>query len=100
MTSTPFSPTITAPTADNIQMDIDSNLEAQQAAQELSQAQEWVCAANKAQERHKEEWKRKEEEEEAQQIVAMEAAARKADLILEMERQFQLQVSQGISLKF
>ena len=65
MTSTPFSPTITAPTADNIQMDIDSNLEAQQAAQELSQAQEWVCAANKAQERHKEEWKRKEEEEEA-----------------------------------
>ena len=45
-------------------MDVDSDSEAQQAALELKQAQEWVCAANEAWERHREEWKRREEEEE------------------------------------
>jgi len=45
-------------------MDVDSDLEAQQVALELKQAQERVCAANEARERHQEEWKRTEEEEE------------------------------------
>ena len=100
MTSTPFSPAINASTIDNVQMDINSDLEAEQVAQELAQAQERVCVANEAQERHWEEQKRKEEEEEAQWIVAMEVAAREADLILEMEQKFQLQVSLRISLEF
>jgi len=59
MNCIPSSPSNITPTTDNIQMDVDSNLEAQQAALELAQAQEWVGAANKAQERSWEEWKRR-----------------------------------------
>ena len=40
MTSIPGSPSLLTPTADNIQMDVDSDLEAEQAAQEFTQAQE------------------------------------------------------------
>ena len=72
------------PTADNIQMDVNSNSEAEQAAQELAQAHEWVHTANEAQEKHQEEWKRKEEEEkEAQWIAAMEVAAKEVEEMLE-----------------
>ena len=64
MTSTPVSPSNIAPTANNILMEVDSNLEAEQVAQEVAQAQDQVCATKEAQERHWEEWKRREEEEE------------------------------------
>ena len=64
MSSIPGSPSYIVHTADNIQMDVDSNSEAQQVALELKQAQERVCAANEAQERCQEEGKRREEEEE------------------------------------
>src|SRR5882724_11137042 len=57
MSGTPFSPTI--PVADNV-MDIDSNLDAEQAARELAQAQEQVRIVNKARERRREERKWKE----------------------------------------
>jgi len=77
-------------------MDMDSDLEAQQAALELEQSQEWVHAANKAQERCWEEQKRREEEEEARWVVVMEVATREAEELLEMERQLQLQVSTGV----
>ena len=60
-------------------MDINSDLEAQQAALELEQAQERVRATNKAQEKCREEWKRREEEEEARRVAAMEAAAKEAE---------------------
>ena len=84
MSSILGSPSNTAPTADNIQMDIDSDLEAKQAAQEFAQAQEWLRVANEAWEKHQEEWKRKEEEEkEAQWIAAMEVAAKEVEEMLE-----------------
>jgi len=63
MTSIPGSSSNITPTADNIQMDVDSDSEAEQAAQELAQAQEQVRTANKAWEGHREERRRKEEEE-------------------------------------
>ena len=42
---------------DNIQMDIDSDSEAEQAAREFAQAQERLQIANEAQERRWEQWK-------------------------------------------
>ena len=63
MSQTPVSPTITTPIVDNVQMDINSYSEAEQAAWELAQAQEQVRTANKAWEGHREERRRKEEEE-------------------------------------
>src|SRR5882724_13163414 len=54
MSSTPFSPAI--PVTDHI-MDVDSDLDAEQAAWELAQAQEWVRMVNEAQERRREERK-------------------------------------------
>src|SRR5882724_12865065 len=51
MTSIPSSPSLLTPTVDNVQMDVDSGSEAEQAAQEFAQAQEWLHIANKAQER-------------------------------------------------
>jgi len=75
-------------------MDVDSNLEAEQAAREFAQAQERLRTANEAPERRREEWKQKEEEEkEVQQIATIEVAAKEAEEILERERQAQLQVS-------
>ena len=62
MTSVPGSPSLITPTADNVQMDIDSDLEAKQVAREFAQAQERLHITNEAWERHQEEWKRKEEE--------------------------------------
>jgi len=98
MTSIPGSSSDITPTTNNVQMDVDSNLEAVQVAWELAQAQERVCAANEAWERHRDEWRRKEEEE-AQWIVAMEAAAKEVEEILEREQQAQFQVSTGILLE-
>src|SRR5882724_1148630 len=106
MTSIPGTPIVT-PIADNVPMDVDSDSEAEQVAREFAQAQEWLRIANEARERHREEWKRKEEEEEARRVaekeaaeeaqwVARETAAREAEELLEMERQYQLQVSTGV----
>ena len=100
MTSTPISPSNITPIANNVLMDVNSDMEAEQVALELAQAQERVCAANKARERCWEEWKRKEEEEEAQWIVAMEAAAKEVEEMLERECQLELQVSTRFSLEF
>jgi len=87
------------PIADNVPMDVDSDSEAEKAVRELAQAQEWVRIANEAWERRREERKRLEEEE-VQWVVEREAeeeaqwvAAREAEELLEMERQYQLQVS-------
>src|SRR5882724_4145199 len=68
MSQTSFSPTIPAPFADN-NMDVDSNLEAEQAAMELRQAQEWVRATQEAREKHQEEWRRQEEDSKAKLMV-------------------------------
>ena len=65
MASIPGSPSLIAHTTNKVQMDVDSDSEAQQVALELEQAQEWVCTINKALERCWEEQKRREEEEEA-----------------------------------
>ena len=94
MTSIPSTPSL--PTVDNIQMDVDSDSEAEQAAQEFTQAQERLHIANEARERRQEERKRKEEEEkEAQWIAVIEAAGKEVEEILEREQQAQLQVSTG-----
>jgi len=77
-------------------MDVDSDSEAQKAALELEQAQEWVRATNEAWARCWEEQKRREEEEEVRWVGEMEAAAREVEELLEMERQLQLQVSTGV----
>ena len=87
MTSIPGSLT---PTADNVQMDVDSDSEAEQAAREFVQAQERLRITNEARERRREERKRLMEEE------ARRVAEREAKELLEMERQFQLQVSTGV----
>jgi len=105
MSSIPSTPSL--PTVDNVQMDVDSNSDAEQAAWELAQAQEWVRIINEARVRRREEQKRLEEEEarrvaegeaeeEVRWIAAREAEAREAEELLEMERQYQLQVSTGV----
>ena len=107
MTSISGSPSNVPLIANNVQMDLDSDLEAKQAAWELAQAQEQFCVANEAWERHREERKRlkeeevqwvveREAEEEAQQVAAREAATREVEELLEMEWQYQLQVSTGV----
>src|SRR5882724_2377965 len=93
MTSIPGSPSHITPTTDNVQMDVDSDSEAEQAAREFTQAQERLHIANEAWERHREEQKQKEEEKEVQWITAIEAAAKEAEEVLEREWQAQLQVS-------
>ena len=70
MTSIPGTPSLT--TVDNVQMDVDSDSDAEQVAQELAQAQEWVRVINEAWVRCWEEWKRLEEEE-ARRVVEREA---------------------------
>ena len=90
MSQTPFSPTITAPLTDN-NMEVDSDPEAEQAALEPTQAQEWVRATQEAREKHREERRRQEEERKAK-IVAAEQAA---ELAVDRERRIQLQVSLG-----
>ena len=56
----------TTPISDNILMDIDSDPEAKQEAQDmelvLQQAHEKLRLVNEAWERHQEEWRRQEEE--------------------------------------
>ena len=89
MTPIPGSSSFT-PIADNVQMDVDFDSEAEQAAREFAQAQEWLRITNEAQERRQEERKRLMEEE------ARRVAEREAEELLEMERQFQLQVSTGV----
>ena len=61
MTSIPGSPSNASPITDNIQMDVNSDLEAEQAALELAQAQEQVRAIQEAWEKRREERKRQEE---------------------------------------
>src|SRR5882724_3317485 len=89
MSQTPFSPTITAPFADN-NMDVDSELEAEQAAMELAQAQERVRATQEAQEKHQEEKRRQEEDRKAKIVVTFKLAV---ELAVEREQRVQLQVS-------
>ena len=96
MSQTPFSPTVTAPLANN-DIDVDSDLDAEQAARELAQAQERVRIINEAWERHREERKRKEEERKVQIAAAYKLAA---ELAVEREQRIQLQVSCGSSLAF
>jgi len=76
---------------------VDSDSEGEKVAQEFAQAQERLRIANKAQERHREEWKRKEEEEkEVQWMAVIEVATKEAEEALEREQQAQLQVSTGV----
>src|SRR5882724_2866258 len=91
MSQTPFSPTITSPLPDNT-MDVDSDLEAKQAALELTQAQEWVHAAQEAWEKHWEERKRQEEERKGKIMAAFKLAA---ELAVDREWRIILQVSFG-----
>src|SRR5882724_4106587 len=104
MSSALGSPSNIVPIADNVPMDVDSDSEAEKVARELAQAQEWVRVANEAPKRRWEERKRLEEEEarrvaereaeeEVQWVVAREAVAREGEELLEMEWQYQLQVS-------
>ena len=90
MTSIPGSPSNATPIADNVPMDINSDSEAEQAAREFVQAQEWLCIANEAQERHQEEQKRQEEERKVKIVVAIKLAE---ELVVDRERRIQLQVS-------
>src|SRR5882724_1372090 len=90
MTPIPSPSSLLTPTADNVQMDVDSDSEAEQVAREFAQAQERLRIANEARERHREEQKRLMEEE------AQRVAEREAEELLEMEWQFQLQVSTGV----
>ena len=46
----PSSPSTLVPISDNVLMDVDSDAEAEQAALELTQAQERLCVAKEAQE--------------------------------------------------
>ena len=96
MSQTPFSPTVTAPLADN-NMDVNSDPDAEQVARELVQAQEQVRIINEARERRWEERKRKEEERKVQIVAAFKLAA---ELAVEREQRIQLQVSCGSSLAF
>src|SRR5882724_7952731 len=103
----PIPGTPSLPTVDNVQMDVDSNSDAEQVARELAQAQERVRIINEARVRRREEWKRLEEEEarrvvereaeeEKRWIAVREVEAREVEELLEMERQYQLQVSTGV----
>ena len=58
----PGSPSTLVPIADNVPMDMDSDVEAEQAASELAQAQERLRVAKEAREQCQEERKRQEEE--------------------------------------
>ena len=89
MSQTPFSPTITAPLANN-NMDIDSNPEAEQVAMELAQAQEQARAAQEAREKRREERRRQEEDRKAKIMVTFKLAV---ELAVEREQRVQLQVS-------
>jgi len=100
MSQTPFSPTITAPLADNT-MDVDSNPEAKQAALELAEAQEQVRATQEAREKHWEKRRRQEEERKVKIVASFKLAAEQAaEQAVEREQRIQLQVSFGSSLAF
>ena len=93
MSQTPFSPTITAPFTDN-NMDVDSELEAEQAAMELAQAQERVRATQEAREKCLEERRRQEEDRKVKIMGTIKLAAEQAaELAVEREQRIQLQVS-------
>ena len=92
MNSIPNSPSTVVPFTDNVPMEVDSNLEAEQAALELAQAQEWVCATNEAWEKRQEERKRQEEEMKVKIMVAIKLAA---ELVVDRARRIVLQVSFG-----
>src|SRR5882724_7292012 len=93
MSQTPFSPTITAPLTDN-NMEVDSDPEAEQAALEPTQAQEWVRATQEAREKHREECRRQEEERKAKIAAAFKLAVEQAaEVAVDRERRILLQVS-------
>jgi len=93
MSHTPVSPAITVPFAD-IVMDVNSNLDAKQAAWELAQAQERVRATQETQEKRREEWKRQEEERKAKIVAAIKLAVEQAaELAVDREQRILLQVS-------
>jgi len=101
MSSTLGSPSNIAPIADNIPMDMDSNSEAEQAALELAQAQEWLRVANEAWERHQEEWKRQEEERKVKIMAAIKLAAEQAaEVAVDREQRILLQVSRIFVIGF
>jgi len=94
MNSIPNSPSTVVPIANNIPMDVDSDLEAEQVALELAQAHEWVCTAKEAQEKHQEEQKTQEEERKVKIMVALKLAMEQAvELAVDREWRIQLQVS-------
>src|SRR5882724_1128570 len=88
------SPSHCLPITNNVPMDIDSDAEAEQAAMELAQAQEWLRAAKEAREKRREEWKRQEEERKASTMAAIKLAAEQAaEMAVDRERRIQFQVS-------
>ena len=92
MSQTPFSPTITAPFTDNA-MDINSDLEAEQVALELAQAQERVRTTQEDQEKCWEEWKRQEERKVKIMVAIKLAAEQAAEVAVDREQRILLQVS-------
>src|SRR5882724_7421787 len=94
----PGSPSTLVPIADNVPMDVDSDAEAEQAALELAQAQEWLCVAKEAQEKGREERKRQEEERKVKIMAAIKLAAEQAaEQAVEREQRI---ISLGSSLAF
>src|SRR5882724_5056329 len=71
----PGSPSTLVPITDNIPMDVDSDVVAEQAALELAQAQERLHITKEAWEKCREERKRQEEERKAKIMAAIKLAA-------------------------
>jgi len=97
MSQSPASSKLAAPTANNVFMDINSDCEAEQEAQDaeliLQQAQVKLRLVNEAQEHCREEWKRLEEEK-TRLVLAMKLAVEQAvELVMDREWRIQLQVS-------
>jgi len=98
MSPTPSSSTVAIPSLNSVLMDIDSDPEADQEAQDvelvLRQAQEKVRLVAEAQERCQEDQKRKEEERKAQIVAATKLAVEQAvELAVDREWRILLQVS-------
>ena len=86
----------TAPIANKIQMDIDSDLEAEQVAREFTQAHEQLRISNEAWERCQVEQKQKEEEEKVKITAAFKLVVEQAaELVVDREQRIILQVSFG-----
>src|SRR5882724_2070289 len=84
---------------DNVPMDVDSDAEAEQAALELAQAQEWLRAAKEARKKRREEQKRQEEERKASTMAAIKLAVEQAaEMAVDRERRIQFRVSFGFFL--